>query len=229
MKLLERLYLTHSPSHEEKKISELVQTFLRHRRIDFETDERGQVFKIIPGRPIISCHMDQVQKGPPGRIIVEKGKQLTVIRGEKDGLGADDKNGIWICLNLLTRWDCSFIFSTAEEVIAHEVDHVLKANESVLSRIPYALVFDRRGKGDIIGVDNDYCTLEFQERVASAGKAFGYHPTTGVFSDADSLSNHMECVNLSVGYHDAHSTKEYTIYQELVNALMFGDHLLNYL
>lgn len=227
MKLLERLYLTHSPSHGEKKISELVQNFLRRRKIDFETDERGQVFKIIPGRPIISCHMDQVQKGPPGKIVVEKGKELTVIRGEKDGLGADDKNGIWICLNLLTRWDCSFIFSTAEEAIAHEVEYVLKANESVLSRIPYALVFDRRGKGDIIGFDNDYCTLEFQERVALAGKAFGYHPTTGVFSDADSLSNYMECVNLSVGYHDAHSTKEYTIYQELVNALRFGDHLLN--
>lgn len=227
MKLLEQLYRIHSPSHGEGKMSEYVRKVLEHNGIDFETDERGQLFKLIPGRPILSCHMDQVQKGPPGRILVEKGKELTIIRGEKDGLGADDKNGIWICLNLLSRWHCGFIFSTAEESISKDVEHVLRANEALLRRIPYALVFDRRGKGDIIGSENGYCTKGFEERVAREGEAFGYRPTSGVFSDADSLCRHMECVNLSVGYHDAHSTREHTVYQELVNALKFGNHLLD--
>lgn len=227
MKLLERLYQIHSPSHGEKKMSEFVQGLLKRQRIDFETDERGQIFKIIPGRPILSCHMDQVQKGPPGKIIKEGDRRITIIRGEKDGLGADDKNGIWICLRLLSEWDTSFIFSTGEESISKNVEHVLRANQSVLGRIPYALVFDRRGHGDIIGSENGYCTLEFEEHVAREGKTFGYRPSPGVFSDADSLCEHMECVNLSVGYHDAHSTTEYTVYQELVNALNFAHHLLN--
>lgn len=223
MKLLTELYKIHSPSGKEGRMSEYVQNFLKRRRIDFETDGHGQVFKLIPGRPILSCHMDQVQEGPPGEIKSD-GRRFW---GTRNGLGADDKNGIWVCLNLLTKWDCGFIFSVCEESMQAKVEHVLTAFESVLSHIPYALVFDRRDGGDIIGVENGYCTRNFQNRVAREGEAFGYKPTMGVYSDADSISEHMECVNLSVGYHEAHTAREYTVVKELVNALNFGDHLLD--
>lgn len=223
MKLLTDLYSIHSASGQEKTMSAYVQTFLKHHGIPFETDRYGQVFNLIPGRPIISCHMDQVQLKPCGKIKSD-GKKLW---GSQDGLGADDKNGIWVCLNLLLKWDCSFIFSVCEESMEAKVESVLKPNESVLWRIPYALVFDRRGAGDIIGVENGYCTPAFQIRVAREGRAFGYKPTMGVYSDADSLCQFTETVNLSVGYHEAHTAREYTVIEELVNALAFGEHLLN--
>ena len=230
MNLLKQLYSIHSPSHGEAKMSAFVKAWLTKRRIPFDTDRKGQVFKLIPGRPIVSCHMDQVQSGPPGGFVIKTNAEgKTEIHGAKDGLGADDKNGIWICLNLLARWDTSFIFSTGEESLSKDVDDVLAAHEDVLRRIPYCLVFDRRGSGDIIATENGYCTDKFAERVAKEGakEKFRYHLEAGIFSDADAISEHCECVNLSVGYYRAHSKEEYTVFEELQSALAFGDHLLN--
>lgn len=228
MNLLKQLYSIHSPSHGEAKISAFVKAWLTRRGIPFDTDRKGQIFKLIPGRPILSCHMDQVQMGPPGGFVIKTNSTgKTEIHGVKDGLGADDKNGIWICLNLLTKWDASFIFSTGEESISKDVEDVLTANEDILKRIPYCLVFDRKGSGDIIATENGYCTKDFAARVAEEGGKFGYRLQTGVFSDADAISEYCECVNLSVGYYRAHSKEEYTIFEELQTALAFGDHLLN--
>lgn len=227
MKLLEQLYSIHSPSHKEHTMSAFIKAWLIRKKIPFDTDAKGQIFKLIPGRPILSAHMDQVQNGPPGPLIFKQTSIGTEIHGSKNGLGADDKNGIWIVLNLLARWDTSFILSTGEESISKDVEHVLLANEDVLRRIPYCLVFDRKGKGDIIGWENGYCAQEFQKRVSQEGERFGYRPEMGVYSDADAISEYCECVNLSVGYYRAHSKEEYTIFEELQNALAFGDHLLN--
>lgn len=222
MNLLKELYKIHSPSRQEGEMATFVKNWLTKKKIPFESDRFNQVFKLIPGRPIVSCHMDQVQKGSPGMIIFDGIRFF----GTKDGLGADDKNGIWVCLNLLARWDVGFIFSTGEESFSQNVAHVLEANENLLRRIPYCLVFDRRGSGDIIGEANGYCTPTFQKKIAERGKAFGYAPTSGVYSDADTICQYCECVNLSVGYHKPHSTEEYTIWRELLNALRFAEDLL---
>ena len=56
---------------------------------------------------MINAHQDQVQVHKTDYVILERGCLYGVNeKGKLTGLGADDKNGVWICLNLLL-WICS--------------------------------------------------------------------------------------------------------------------------
>jgi putative aminopeptidase FrvX len=189
---------------------------------DYRTDEFGQIFKIKKNQPFLCAHIDQVGIRPITKVwqgYIE-GTKSKIIFGDGN-LGADDKNGIWIILRLLkANPDLNFVFSTAEETGGnlHEIKCIKKAS--------FAIVLDRRGSSDVIGVHNDYCDQDFYDAVLKIGKAYGYKEDVGVFSDADHISTIINCVNISVGYYNAHTTKEYTVVDELVNAARFAYHLI---
>ena len=111
--LLFQLYAIHSPSGNEKKMRK----FLRKQAnkcgaTSVETDAYGNLL-IVKGEsdtyPCLAAHMDQVQNN--------HSKDFRVVEIEDDvlgwspkchsqqGLGADDKNGIFICLELLRKYD----------------------------------------------------------------------------------------------------------------------------
>jgi hypothetical protein len=222
MKLLKKLYRIYSPSGKEEKMSEFVQNKLKQLNItDFKVDENLQIYKLIPNTPMLCAHMDHVGKTP----IKEIYRSGNYIIGDKN-IGADDKNGIWIILKLLQKFpNTSFIFSTSEERGGDVVD-ILTKHEKELESIKYCLVFDRKNGSDIIGTKNEYCTEEFEKDVLEIGKMFGYKSATGVFSDCDILSHYISCVNLSCGYYNAHTDKEFTKTNELVDAFNFGRIIL---
>lgn len=160
------------------------------------------------------------------------------------GLGADDKNGVWIILTLLSHvrrvsfkpWDSSlpfnFIFSVGEEVASRSVLDAFQAmTEGKQENYPcFALVLDRKGSRDIIGAMNGYCSVEFEDALHrfSIEKNHGYRPEMGVFSDADVLSEYINCVNLSVGYERAHTKDECTFISALYRSRRFvWDIVLN--
>lgn len=216
-----RLYKIHSPSTRERNMSSYVQWVLKNMGVEFDVDEYHQIFKIIPGTPLLSCHMDQVGITPL-RTIFNDGVKIF---GDKN-LGADDKNGIWIILELLKEYagKVSFIFSVEEEC-GGKCDEVCSKHD--ISECIYGLVFDRANSGDIIGTDNCYCVEEFEQDLVALGKPFGYSSDMGTWSDADTLNDYISCVNLSVGYYLAHTDKEYTVIKELENALAFARVILN--
>jgi tripeptide aminopeptidase len=220
--LLKELYLTFSPSFKEEKISLIVKRELRNIGIKFETLQ-DQIFSIKENKPLLCAHMDQVSDVPISKVVFYK----DLVFGDGN-IGADDKNGIWIILHLLKRYrDISFIFSTGEEY-GCEIDDILEMNKEKLGEINYALLFDRRNGKDIIGVKNDYCNNDFQKDVEEIGKDFGYQSSLGLFSDGDMLSMYgIPCVNLSCGYYNSHSQKEFTDMEELENALWFGRKILS--
>ncbi len=223
LELLKKLYLAHSPSRNEEEVAKIVKNELTIMKIPFEVDDKLQIYRFVRGQPIFAAHMDQV-----GRVRI---KELYIHRGciFGDGnLGADDKNGVWILLQLLNKFpNISFIFSTCEEC-GFEIDSLLKKKEDELKETPYGLVFDRRHGGDIIGWTNDYCNKDFEDDVHELGKEFGYSPTRGSISDCDQLSRFgVPCVNLSCGYYNPHSEDEFTALVELENALNFADKILS--
>lgn len=223
MKLLEHLYKTHSPSHHEEKMASLIKQYLTKWGVKYKQDEHLQIYSIIPETPLFVAHMDQVQKNPCEKVMTFKNQIWGFDEaGKKTGLGADDKNGVWIILKLLeSKHKISFIFSAAEEA-GGKLGKLIPSLD--LSKTSYGLIFDRRGKADIIGTRNSYCEDDLQTAIQTI--AGDYSPASGIFSDGDELSNHIPCVNLSVGYYNAHTVDEYTSIPELKRALELAKDLV---
>lgn len=227
------LYSIHSPSGSEKPMRQFIERTLQSLGIKYSKDDEGQIWHITENQPLLCAHMDQVQKSAPTIEAIENiGGRISA---DGFGLGADDKNGIWVILQILR--DClsrklpipSFIFSVDEERISGKATKCFEKhflNKENKPKVPFAIVLDRRNSGDIIGRSNGYCTREFEDRVTTIGKPFGYKPTMGAYSDADGLSRFVNAVNLSVGYYNPHSTTEYTVWSELLNALEFTKELV---
>ena len=231
--LLVKLYTINSKSGNESHILSFISSYLKSRGILYSTDRKGQIFThhkdYDPDKPLLVAHTDQVQCTSPSKasdFLIEG----NIISAPGFGLGADDKNGVWIILTLLSHSKSSglpfnFLFSTGEEVASFNAEEALgEMIRRGKGRIPsFALVLDRRGSGDIIGWKNGYCSKEFEEAIYefASEKGYGFKPVRGVFSDADCLSSHLNCVNLSVGYENAHSSLERTDLRALRHSRKF--------
>lgn len=224
MELLKQLYLTHSPSRKEAKMAKLIMRELDQIGIPYVEGDLGQIYSIHNKGPMVCAHMDQVQFQAATNVVYNRGKLYgTDKKGHLRGLGADDKNGIWICLNLIKDYpELNFIFSTCEEM-GGNIQYVLDFSEE-LEDVTYCLVFDRKGGSDIISVENGYCEIDLLADLEELG--MGFKGATGTFSDCDHLSMHLPCVNISCGYHGAHTTGEYTVPTELLHSLDFGRTIL---
>ena len=220
IKVLIEMYRAFSPSKKEYKINEIVRRELDELKLEYNIDDNLQIYNIKENTPLLCAHMDQVSKKPVTKILIDKKNQI--IKGDGN-IGADDKNGIWIILQLLKEFNASFIFSTCEEVGGNI--HLL-APKIDFKEIKYGLIFDRKDSGDIIGDINNYCIPEFNKDIADIGKKFGYKSTVGAFSDCDFLSKYISCVNLSCGFYLPHKEEEYTKLKELFNSLNFGREIL---
>jgi len=173
--------------------------YLTEAGIEFRVDEYLQIYNIIPNTPLLCAHQDQVGDTPIDKVVYIKDRKKGLIISGNGNIGADDKNGIFILLKLLTEFpNISFIFSTGEEARG-DIESLLIQHSEELEDIKYGILFDRRNGSDIIGVMNNYCTQEMDDDLSLLGKKFGYESATGIFSDADALSDYISCVNLSCG------------------------------
>ena len=222
MKLLKDLYYINSKSNNEEEISQYVQKRLDKLQIrDYQTTKEHIIHRVIPDTPLICAHMDQVGRENLRDLVFCNGK----VYGNSN-IGADDKNGVWILLQILKKIkNVSFIFSVGEETGGRikNIPNISKLLES----IKYGIIFDRRGSGDIICEKNNYGTEEFEKALVDIGTQFGFKPEKGCFSDCNYLSEHISCCNLSCGYYNAHTDAEYTIISELQNSLAFGLEFLD--
>ena len=85
--------------------------------------------------------------------------------------------------------------------------------------VPALIEFDRKGDSDIIGAFNGYCDRGLSDLVEEVSEG-GYHSEHGVFTDLDYLVDGLgvQGVNLSCGYYNAHSTKEYLVLKDYEKA-----------
>jgi len=226
------------------EIDRRLRPHLTHYGINYEVDDIGNIYRITnKDLPLLSAHMDTVQSPADLLLIEDVNIEARPIKFKKDGveaeatvlldvmintndvggvIGADDKNGIYLILETLRNnldKKFNFIFTVDEEIGCIGASHFQKNNK--IDHIPYGLVLDRRNSGDIICVNNNYGTLDFQSALSATGKLFGYSPTTGLSSDANHWSNQISCCNLSVGYYNPHGKDEFTILQEIENAYRY--------
>lgn len=201
----------------QDKTREYVKDILTKNDVPFYEDETGNIYNIDKvGAPLLSAHMDTVMK-PNDEILasmVEPDNTRMIITG---GIcGGDDKCGVYLILKFLVekKYDINFILSVNEEIGCLGIKAFFKnaENESkVRTNCLYCLVLDRNGHSDIICERNEYGTKKFEDAIHEVSKKYGmnYAPKTGVYSDADYISDYISTANLSVGYYNAHSVNEY--------------------
>jgi putative aminopeptidase FrvX len=167
---------------------------------------------------LLSAHMDTVRGVKKDKAIIERDGIYTAILSDgKNGvLGADDRAGIAIILDVLRGIPESFngtvkvAFSREEEIGCIGAYHI---DKFFYQDTDLAIVVDRRGNRDIVvGSHNAFCCDNvglFMEECSTKIKK-DYECVEGGTSDACVFSeNGINSVNLSAGYQNEHTTKEF--------------------
>ena len=230
--LLAKLYEIHSPSNREKKMRKFVKRACIERGASVVQDKTGNLY-VTKGEsdtyPCIVAHLDQVQDNHSKDFNVYMQGDIIFAYSAKSkaqqGLGADDKNGIWVALQLLEELDvlkCAFF-------VGEEVGCVgsSEADMDFFKNVRYCVQPDRRNGHDLItDISGDICSKEFLDATCYAD--FGYAETSGLMTDVETLCTNgigVSCINISCGYYHPHTDDECTSWSELNNALNFARHI----
>ena len=222
-----------------EKVSDICMEFIINycRNIDcqFEVDENNNIL-VTKGQaatyPCVVAHTDEVhEERPEGFRVVVDPDDNDIISGldacgECCGIGADDKNGIWVALKMLEELPvlkCAFF--TGEEIGCEGSRNV---DISFFDDCRYVVQCDRKNGNDfIINVSGlELNTQRFREDCEL--DRFGYRPKYGYSTDVAALKERglkISVVNLSCGYYNPHEPAEYTRFSELQNALNFARHI----
>lgn len=229
MELLSKLYEIHSKSGNERIMTEFVAKCCANLGAKTRIDENGNVLAIKGASdtyPCVVAHLDQVQSQHAhdfklrmeGNIIYAFSERS---RGQQ-GLGADDKNGIWVALKALARFDVLKVaFFVGEEIGCVGSS---KVDMKFFDDCRFVLQCDRKGGSDLITTASwvELCGDDFVDAVKP--EDFGYKTTTGLMTDVMELKErglNVACCNISCGYYHPHTDNEVTDISELKNCFNF--------
>lgn len=236
MELLKQLFSIHSKSGKEGKIRKFIWNWVRQTVPDakIECDKPGNLY-ITKGKsttyPCIVAHMDQVQEKHSRDFIAYEAEDIIIgfspKSKEQQGLGADDKCGLWIGLKCLQKFDClKLAFFVGEEVGCKGSG---KANMAFFDDCRFVIEPDRRGQDDLITQIGwtPLCSEEFLKDIGF--KKFGYKETEGMMTDIEALKDNglmLSCINVSCGYYKPHTNEEFVYKPALLNCLAFVEHII---
>ncbi|MCR5065337.1 MAG: hypothetical protein K6A67_06145 [Bacteroidales bacterium] len=230
--LLYDLYMICSPSGHEEQMKAYLKQVLPSTKASFYEDAFGNLF-ITRGEahhyPCLVAHLDEVHK-PCERVIRQEEDIIsaTDADGKPVGIGADDKNGIWIIMRMLRESDLPMkaALFVQEERHCEGSSH---CDWSFFEDVRFLMQLDRGGTSDLVTIgahirlsDDDYWNPFLMEK-------YGYKTAKGGMTDVVNLVAMglcLPCCNVSVGYHNQHTAKEYTCINELENACSFVREML---
>ena len=178
------------------------------------------------------AHVDEVHRhrtGTYGAHVVADAMVIGYDHRHKrvTGIGADDKNGIWICLKCLEDFKvmkCVFFVQEENGCIGSR-----GADMAFFSDCRFVLQCDRWGNSDFITRihGTELCTRDF---VGCANSTkYGYKPVEGGTTDVYMLKRRglpVSCANISCGYYEPHTDREYTILEDLHKCYRFVRHIV---
>ena len=181
--------------------------------------------------PVIVAHLDQVQNNHSRDFQALEAGDIIIGYSSKSrsqqGLGADDKNGIWVGLKCLLKYDCiKLAFFVSEEVGCVGSN---SADMDFFKDARFALQCDRKGANDLITTAGwtELCSRDFVN--AMQPELFGYKEETGMLTDVLTLKEKglvVSCVNISCGYYEPHTDCEFTNIPDLRNCLAFVENVI---
>ena len=236
MELLKQLFSIHSKSGKEGKIRKFIWNWVRQTVPDakIECDKPGNLY-VTKGKsdtyPCIVAHMDQVQERHSKDFIAYEAEDIIIgfspKHKEQQGLGADDKCGLWIGLKCLQKFDClKLAFFVGEEVGCKGSG---LADMAFFDDCRFVIEPDRKGSEDLITQIGwtPLCSDDFLKDIGF--KKFGYKETDGMMTDIEALKDHgllLSCINVSCGYYKPHSNEEFVYKPALLNCFAFVEHII---
>lgn len=173
---------------------------------------------------LLVAHLDTVHKEKVTDIWIKQDNHNIITAVE--GIGGDDRAGIYtitmIVKKLIKDGKKPYLLFTTDEEIGGLGAIEFTRN---VKTVPVNLIieFDRRGANDVVNYTNDYddLTREIEK--------FGFIESYGSFSDISILSPHFKIasVNLSSGYYNEHSKREYINLEEVNTIIEKGYNIIN--
>ena len=171
---------------------------------------------------LLTAHMDTVHDEPvKDWYETEKGRISS-----PQGIGGDDRCGIWIILQILKAgYKPHVLFCEDEETGGIGSHKFVKTNyKFALSNCKYFIELDRMGNNDAVFYKCG--NKKFQDYIMDTTK---YQKAYGSFSDISVLSPETDIasVNLSCGYYNPHTLSEYVEYDEMERTTKVVQELLD--
>lgn len=210
---------------QEKLKLYLVEELVKAGYTDIVNDD-GYIYAKGTNPVLLTAHMDTVHKELVKNYYeyYEKETDHHIISSPQ-GIGGDDRCGIYMILEIIKEHKPSILFCEDEEIGGIGSRKFCKTEFIMeLSELNYLIELDRANGEDVVFYDcgNPEFTNFILENT-------GYGEALGSFSDISNLS--PECmiasVNLSCGYYNAHTTSEYVIMEEMLNTIKVVKELLS--
>ena len=149
------------------------------------------------------------------------------------GIGADDKNGLWIINRLLHVKPVLKVALFVQEERDGEMAGCRGSRACSLNffnDVRYLLAVDRKGDCEVVTVGKgDVRLCDDSMFPVAVLQKYGYGCVPGGRTDVVALKERgleTPCCNIACGYYNAHKSDEYTIFTHLEKALAFVCELL---
>ena len=175
---------------------------------------RGYLYSPGSHPVLLVCHLDTVHTFAPEAIWTDKNRTRL---WSDDGIGGDDRCGVYLIMEMIKHIDCHILFCHDEEFVRknelHGAEYFCKSD--IKPDVKFIVEFDRRGRDDAVFYE---CGNEdFVKYVTS----YGFKREMGSYSDISWIAPHFDiaAVNLSSGYYEAHTKNEYIVFDDLDSIL----------
>lgn len=173
----------------------------------------------------LTAHMDTVHDKQVS-VVYELERMGDYIISSPQGIGGDDRCGIYMIMNILKKGFKPYVvFCEDEEIGCVGSGKFCKTNLiDELKNCKYIIELDRANSKDAVFYNCD--NPEFTEFITSTT---GYKTDWGSCSDISKLcpASGVAGVNLSCGYYNAHTLGEYVSMEEMANTQKVVEKLLN--
>jgi hypothetical protein len=168
---------------------------------------------------LLVAHLDTEHEHLPKIIMYDKKSDSL---SSPQGIGGDDRCGVYMILEVIKKYNCSVLFCEDEEkggIGATKFTKTLLAKDLEFN---YIIEFDRQGCDDAVFYNCE--NKDFESFIT----ADYYEKSWGTFSDISILAPFFGCaaVNLSCGYYNPHTKNEYVVLSEMDESIYAACRIL---
>ena len=181
-------------------------------KYNYVTSDDGFIYAKGTFPVMLVAHMDTVHKEQVKQIIyLDNGNKIL----SPQGIGGDDRVGVYSILQIIKEYNCSVLFTEDEEiggVGVRKFIRALAAQKIDVPKVNYLIEIDRKGNNDAVFYECD--NQEFEDFILKNKEwEFEYGSYTDIVDLGPALG--VAGVNFSCGYYNAHTTNEYVVISEM--------------